>query len=540
MTAIARAPGLFYEAVPPASAPSPLRSDVAGFLGPTRRGPTAAAVRVEGWRQYLRSFGGLARELHTPYAIKGYFDNGGQVAYVVRVAGPRATPSTARWTVGAVAANGFASTAYDVTASSTGAWAAGGKVTLRYRRLGLLGRPEVDVTVDIAGEPTEYLVGIEPGRIADVVNERSALIRLSPDAAAPAPFNPAQPGPTLVDWRLELAGGDDGFDLTGDPDAARHLVEHRAAWLGAAQALGDEPEVALVAAPELHADALLTADDRRDLVTALLVRAAELHDRLILLDAPAGKLATTRLLALADDLRLLAGDPALPALARCAALYHPWLTVADPLARREPRLRDLPPSGHVAGVISRLDRERGAHHTPANAPILEAWDVTDRLENEQPVLNPAGVNLLRCMAGHGLQVWGGRTLHVDPEAREGLPPRAILDGRFVAHRRLVHRLVRAIRRVAEPLVFDINGPELWLTLVRSITSVLLEAFRAGALKGARPEDAFTVRCDAKTNPPEEQDLGRCLCEIQLAPAKPMEFILLRVALLANGALEVVE
>jgi hypothetical protein len=110
----------------------------------------------------------------------------------------------------------------------------------------------------------------------------------------------------------------------------------------------------------------------------------------------------------------------------------------------------------------------------------------------------------------------------------------------VAHRRLIHRLVRAIRRVAEPLVFGTNGPELWLTFVRAITTVLLAAFRAGALQGARPEQAFQVTCDATTNPPEQVDNGMLVCLVQVAPAVPMEFILLRIALSGEGVLEVFE
>jgi len=113
-------------------------------------------------------------------------------------------------------------------------------------------------------------------------------------------------------------------------------------------------------------------------------------------------------------------------------------------------------------------------------------------------------------------------------------------GAPVAHRRLVHLLVRAIRRVAEPLVFDTNGPELWLRFVRSITSILMEAFRAGALKGDNPGEAFSVKCDATTNPPENIDLGLVFCEIQIAPAIPMEFILLRVSASKEGKLEVFE
>ena len=114
------------------------------------------------------------------------------------------------------------------------------------------------------------------------------------------------------------------------------------------------------------------------------------------------------------------------------------------------------------------------------------------------------------------------------------------SGRFVAHRRLVHRLVRAIRRVAEPLVFHTNGPELWLTFVRSITTILLETYRAGGLKGARPEEAFRVRCDEKTMTQDDIDNGRLFCEIDIAPATPMEFIMLRIAVSADATLEVFE
>jgi phage tail sheath protein FI len=100
--------------------------------------------------------------------------------------------------------------------------------------------------------------------------------------------------------------------------------------------------------------------------------------------------------------------------------------------------------------------------------------------------------------------------------------------------------VRVIRGVAEPLVFETNGPALWLALARGATTVLLEAWRAGGLQGDRAAQAFQVRCDATNNPPEQQDLGMTMCEISLAPAVPMEFITLRVALSAQGALDVFE
>ena len=82
------------------------------------------------------------------------------------------------------------------------------------------------------------------------------------------------------------------------------------------------------------------------------------------------------------------------------------------------------------------------------------------------------------------------------------------------------------------------GKDSWLALTRAITTVLLQAFRAGALAGTTPQQAFTVQCDATTNPPAQQDVGECVCLISFAPAVPMEFITLRVAVGADGSIEV--
>lgn len=317
-------------------------------------------------------------------------------------------------------------------------------------------------------------------------------------------------------------------------------------YLAAIRKLGEEDkvdlatapsiEVALVAVPGLYDPGLyedpLSSEEQEEVLRALIEQAEQLHDRLVLVDVRTDVENSDDAIKEANEAiqwigRLRGqGDDT---MMRAAAVYHPRVWVPDPLGGVARPFRSVPPSGHVAGVISRLDRQRGAHHTPANAPLFETVDVTRTFGNaEQVRFHDEGINLLRCFPGRGILVWGGRTL--DREQ----------TGRFIAHRRLIHRLVRAIRRVAEPLVFDINGPELWLAFVRAITTVLLEAWRAGALKGNRPDEAFQVRCNEKINPPEEQDLGRVICEIELAPAVPMEFILLRIALGSEGLLEVFE
>jgi hypothetical protein len=543
MISQATPPGLYFTVAPRRAEASPLRSDVAGFLGRTRRGPVGQPVRVEGWRSYLRAFGGLRHDASMTYAIRGYFENGGDVAYVVRLCGDGSQPASAiwkvgeldgtgQWTAGAPAAFGFAQ--YRVEATSPGEWGNGTRVTIRYRLRGTAGGPEVDIAVQAPDEPAEYFAGLAPDALESQIDASSLLIRLIPDRP-PVRSCLLKPGPHHFEWEIILQGGTEGQPATaGKPSKQDYL--HAARKLGeedtVASAQAPSLEVALVAVPGLYED-LIASGDQEEVLVTLIAQAEQLHDRLVLVDVPTDQENTDDALKDANQMMQwitrLRGLPDDGQRMRAAAVYHPRLWVPDPLGGIAKPLRSVPPSGHIAGVISWLDRQRGAHHTPANASLFDAVDVTRTFEKaEQARFNDAGINLVRCFPGRGLVVWGGRTL--EPER----------EGRFVAHRRLIHRLVRAIRRVAEPLVFETNGPELWLTIVRAITTVLLEAWRAGALKGTRPEEAFRVRCDEKTTPPEEQELGQVVCEIEVAPAVPMEFILLRIALGSDGKLEVFE
>lgn len=500
-------PGATLTFAPRGSDTEPLRTDVAAFIGRLRRGPVAAPVRVESWNDVLAAFGPPKGAFATPYALRGFFENGGRTAWVLRVSGPAGTART-RWTVGGP--RGVPHTRYEVVATSPGEWANGGRVAIRYRSSTVAGPPTIGVRVTMPGEAPETFPGIPP---ADVVGRIAAsrFIRLVPLGPPAAPGKPGDPEPISDAWDLTLTGGTDA-----PPD--------RDAYARAVTAQAELPEPALVALPDLGTD--LTGTAHTDLVLELLRTVAPLHDRLAVLDVPPDLTSVDDAVAWTGRLTAT-GDSA---LLGCAAVYHPPLRIPEgpgaPGAGRGPRT--VPASGHVMGVVARLDAERGAHHTPANAVVLDAVDLAAEYPEPQQVrLFDAGVDLIRCTRGRGLVVWGGRTLSADPRTR------------YVAHRRLVHLLVRAVRRVATPLVFDVNSPELRLTLVRAITSVLLSAFRAGALAGARPEQAFQVVCDDTNNPPE-QDPGQVVCEIDVAPAVPMEFIRLRLVLGQDRGLEVIE
>ncbi len=533
MSSTAIIPGLYYSFVRPPTEPSPLRTDVAGFFGITRRGPAGPAVRVEGWREFVNVFGGLSEQAETPYAIRGYFDNWAQTAYVVRLLGTDSSVATANWTAGSLdATTGMPNAdwpgdsrlpglAFDLTASSPGDWANQMTFVVRYWARGASGNSELEIEITPSDGPAELLSSINPENIIEEVNAQSLYLRLTA-VPLPAGLTPGDlrnpPGPRYYEWRAVTFSG-------GSAQSPSRIQ-----FLDATAALADEAEVALVVCPDLYNSeaVVLSPSDQGDVISALLNQAEALHDRQVILDVPPDQAATVCALKWVQSLRDSIVDEH---LLRHATFYHPPLVVPDPLGTVETPLRQVPNSGLVTGVISRLDKQLGPYATPANAQIFEAVDLA-RSPNgeEQKALYEGGINLLRCSPGKGLLVWGGRVLGTLDN----------LSGSFLAHRRLIHVLVRAIRRVAEPLVFETNGPQLWLAFIRSITSVLLEAYRAGALKGTRPEEAFRVKCDAETNPPDQLDNGLCICLVDVAPAVPMEFITLRISVSGDGTLEVFE
>lgn len=539
---------MYYRRAQVSAAPSPLRSDVAGLIGRTRRGEPGRAVRVTGWRDFVDKYGPVAKDATFTYAVRGYFENGGEVAYIVRLVGTQASVASSCWQVGAIPIRGcpvvgrlpipvadyLLGKKYvaGIHATSPGAWAENMCVRIRYTRGGKPWERSLRFDVRVRGEPDEHFTlplraSDDPDRVSDnellqqEIAARSRYIRLDARCAASLQSLATENTPRVVEWPpIQLRGGCDG---------AVSANEYR----DALRELGDQPEVAIMAMPGLPDEPKLGLQERLDVASAAMLQAVELQDRLVILDVLAETTArgtvessTDASIEFAKALRQIHADPKVQ---RCAAIYHPALCVEDPFGGMRSPLKTMPPSGHVAGVMSRTDRERGAHYTPANTPIHDAVDLEPSIDRrDQAQLGDAGVNVLRSIPGRGPTVWGGRTLELSR------------DGRFVGHRRFIHRLVRVMRRVAEPLVFDTNGPELWLALLHALGTVLLEAFRAGALQGDSPEQAFRVRCDERTNPRDEREQGRVLCEVDLVLAAPMEFIQLRVALSQTGRVEVFE
>ena len=90
-------------------------------------------------------------------------------------------------------------------------------------------------------------------------------------------------------------------------------------------------------------------------------------------------------------------------------------------------------------------------------------------------------------------------------------------------------IIRSVSRDLQWAVFETNGPRLWKALSNAVSLFLLQLWRKGYFKGRSPEEAFYVKCDFETNPPEVRDAGMVVIEAGVAPIRPAEFIVFRVS-----------
>jgi phage tail sheath protein FI len=260
------------------------------------------------------------------------------------------------------------------------------------------------------------------------------------------------------------------------------------------------PDVMRTAKPTLDPDPGVVAAMQRDILDHCQGR----HDRFAILDgAPAGVRAQRK---------LLAGDS--------AALYHPWVLVPEEGGGPP---RHVPPCGHVAGVYSRSDGVVGVHKPPANEPLEGVLDLRANLD-ERTVgeLYADEVNCLRAFPGRGIRVWGARTLSHDPVWR------------YVNVRRVFLTLGRWLERFMGALVDEPNDVRLWVRIMRDLSAHLDGLYQRGALAGRTPEEAYFVKCDSETNPPEVLDAGMVVTQVGVALAAPAEIVVVRIIHGASG------
>jgi phage tail sheath protein FI len=202
-------------------------------------------------------------------------------------------------------------------------------------------------------------------------------------------------------------------------------------------------------------------------------------------DAPAG-LSTKQVIAWKTE--AIAGPN--------VAVYFPDLVLAGGLRAA--------PSSSIAGLYARMDKARGVWKAPAGAEATVAGAsalTVSMTARDIDALTSKGVNAIRALPSAGIVAWGARTLSADS------------DWKYVPVRRLALFVEDSLDRYLQSAVFE-------PTAIRSsATDFLLSLWRAGALAGARAQQAFHVGISQA-----DVDEGRLDVVVGIAPLRPAEFV----------------
>src|SRR6266576_1031639 len=469
-------PGVYVEEVEAGSRPiEGVGTATAAFGGLAEKGPVNSPTLVTNWSQFSQAFGGFLEGSYLAHSVYGYFLNGGGSAYIVRIG-----------------ADGHAPSAQAELPSAKDKSLAG------YRVLALEGgQPGNDIQVEVAeasqtpddtfkliitrGKDREEYDNVTTRKgknnVVTAVKTASKLIQLEEIGTAAALEKVPAPG------KVTLQGGGATMPARVTPDEYVGNSADRTGFAG----LEAVDTVTMLSVPDLMAD------------------------RVAALDAPPGLNA--------QQVREWRVDKA-GYDSKYATLYWPWVKVFDPLAGQA---NFVPPSGHMAGIWARSDDTRGVHKAPANEVVRGAISLELQVtKSEHDLLNPQGINVIRAFPGRGIRVWGARTLSSDPAWR------------YINVRRLFNYIEGSILLGTQWVVFEPNDMALWERVKRTISAFLVRVWRDGALFGATPGEAFYVKCDGENNTAESIDAGQLIVEIGIAPVKPAEFVVFKIAQFSGG------
>lgn len=204
-------------------------------------------------------------------------------------------------------------------------------------------------------------------------------------------------------------------------------------------------------------------------------------------------------------------------------LAYPWL--ATPAAQSCPEGLQGG-EGALAGIIARSTLAQGAFRTAAGAPLRGPARLYPEI---------AGSDISRGRPGDAewlgerLSLFGVRRGQVELISDATMADsRAWRDGGVS---RLMGLILRAARAIGEDLVFEPQGPAVWNRLRDRVDQTMSELYRVGAFDGQTAAEAYQVACDRTTMTQADIDAGRVLCTIAFQPARPVERIVVTLALL---------
>jgi phage tail sheath protein FI len=509
------APGVYVEeVVSTQKVLSAAPTAVAAFVGFTERFPTDDPADPEGlaprlitsWTQFENLYGSFTPGAILPLSVYGYFANGGALAYIVRV--PNTAPSGEPSRREIPAADRALGLPISVESQEPDADISIQVITDETDEEG---PSPFSIDVLSGSEVVESFTGLTLGKgkrnVATVVNETSTKIKIN----------------VLLDDKTDLSGQLEVLrpgvyplekaTPTAVPVTGRKFAGSESARQGI-NGLAVADDVTIVVVPDLvtaatKADGTLDLGLWKAVQTTLISHCEQNGNRMAVLDAPPGMTP--------QQVRDWRSEVAMYDSAY-AAFYYPWIKVENPIGLNGDAEVFIPPSGHIAGVWARTDESRGVWKAPANDTIRGCLDVAYGVtQNEQSVLNPIGINCIRPFGTRGIRIWGARTLASDS------------DWRYINVRRLFNMVETTILQGTQWAVFEPNDVALWEGIKRTLNAFLRGLWSAGALFGQSVDQAFYVKCDAETNPPESIDQGLLIVEVGIAPVKPAEFVVFRIA-----------
>lgn len=444
------------------------------FIGVSPRGKVAKPVLVSNWSEFVKNYGGFTNEGYLAYAVKGFFENGGKQCYVVRVAHFNGEDATALLS-NVIVKGSEQHDILKIEAKSEGVWGNDLQVAIAN-----VTADDFDLTVLYNGIEVEKFTKVTPALLEDEA-KLSAYINV---IALDEEFN------TLEEGSHDLVGGADGTKDLADSDYEKCID------------LLKDTKVNLVAVPGITTSAvhkkLLAFADLKTRCTAIL-------------DAPVG-MTPSEVKTYVTTTASLSSEN--------GAIFYPFLKVSDPIGVGKNPTKLVPPCGHYMGVVARMDSSVGVWRATAGVEakvygVLDlAYDVKD---SDQDILNPVNVNCIRAFDGEGILVWGARTLSNG-------------EFKYISNRRLVDYIENSLADSMKWTNFKPNDATLWGMIKTDAEAFLNSLWTQGGLKGVKPEEAYTVKCDAEINTVDVIDAGKTMVDIGLALNKPNEFTIFRLAL----------
>ncbi|GKT07129.1 phage tail sheath C-terminal domain-containing protein [Desulforhabdus sp. TSK] len=201
-----------------------------------------------------------------------------------------------------------------------------------------------------------------------------------------------------------------------------------------------------------------------------------------------------------------------------AAVYWPRLSIST-----NGSTKAIDPSGSIAGLMARIDSNRGVWKAPAGieADIRGIRGVERTMSDpENGLINPEAANAIRVFP-NGIVSWGARTM-------DGFDNSGNLDYKYVPVRRFALFLEESLYRGLKFAVFEPNDEPLWAQIRLAAGAFMNNLFRQGAFQGQKTSDAYFVKCDAETTTQNDINLGIVNVIVGFAPLKPAEFVIITI------------